>query len=299
MKTSLKMLGVSLAALASLSLLAGDNAAPPAATEAPAPATATKQSPPADTVQPAPAKAATPATTRTNAIPKSVSYETAQVVKLAQVGIDPAVIKAYVENSQIAAAPSVDEILYLRNQGVSSDTIAALIRRGNLLQTQTTRVAQTAQVAQTPAPQVVPAPAPVYVSAPPAQTPVYVYSQPEPSYTYVEYPRYDYGWSYGWPVAYGWSSGIYCSSYPYHRFGYNRSYPGYRNYASIGHGGFDHRGRDFGQVGNQPPTHFNYGNRGSWGGGTPRPGGWSGGTPRPGGWSGGTPGGGLSGHRGR
>jgi len=292
------MLGVSLAGLAGLSMLAGDNAANPAATEAPAPAAAASQSQPADTVQTPPAKAAEPAGVRTNSIPKSVSYETAQVVKLAQIGIDPAVIKAYVENSQIATPPTVDEILYLRNQGVSSDTIAALIRRGNLVQA---RTSQSYQATQAPAPQVVPAaaPPPVYVSTPPTQTPVYVYSQPEPNYGYVDYPRYDYGWDYGWPVAYGWSSGIYYSSYPYHRFGYHGSYAGYRNYASIGHGGFDHRGRDFGRPGNPTFPHSNYGNHGSWGGGTPSVGGWSGGTPRVGGWSGGTPGGGPSGHRGR
>jgi hypothetical protein len=290
------MFAVSLAALAGFSLLAGDNAENQATADPSAPAVAINQPQPAATVKPAQTNAASPALARPATMAKTVSYETAQVAKLAQTGVDPSVIKAYVENSQIATPPTVDEIIYLRNQGIPSDTIAALIRRGNLLQAQSI---QNMQATQATAPQgPTTAPAPVYVNTAPAQNPVYDYSQLEPNYTYAAYPPYYYN---SWPYYYGWSSGIYYSSYPYGRFGYRGSYPGYRNYASLGHPGFNQRGRDFGRPG--------FGNHGSWGGGTPRPGGWSGGTPRPGGWSGGTPraggwsggtsGGGPSSHRGR
>lgn len=57
-----------------------------------------------------------------------------EIVKMAESGVENRVIQSYVENVALAAPPSANEIIYLRDHGINSETILALIRRGKEIQ---------------------------------------------------------------------------------------------------------------------------------------------------------------------
>ena len=148
----------------------------------------------------------------------------AAVVKMAESGVEPAVLEAYARNANVGSL-TAEEILYLHHAGIASQVITALIQRGGELraqQAQSSRAAQSNLEPQTPAPgtavapQVVPPPpAPLpnnyYVTTPP----IYDYASPSYAYAYASYPFFTY--SYPWPFYYG----IYFSSfrYPGHHVG--------------------------------------------------------------------------------
>jgi hypothetical protein len=96
----------------------------------------------------------------------SLSPSAAEVVRLAGAGTGDDVVLAYIQNSTATFGLSADQILYLRDIGVSSAAITAMLNRDNAVRN------------QVPA-----APANMAVTAPPPQPPV-----PEPSTTPVEAP---------------------------------------------------------------------------------------------------------------
>jgi hypothetical protein len=60
--------------------------------------------------------------------PANLSPGLAEIIKLAQAHVDEGVILAYVKNSGQLYSPSADEILYLKDLGLSQDVIAALFK---------------------------------------------------------------------------------------------------------------------------------------------------------------------------
>ena len=64
--------------------------------------------------------------------PPNVSTGLVEVVKLVQAGMEESVVLAYIERCPTAFEPTVDEILYLNDLGVSARVISALIRHGEL-----------------------------------------------------------------------------------------------------------------------------------------------------------------------
>ena len=145
-----------------------------------------------------------------------VSYEVEQIAKLKQAGVEVSVLQAYVEHSRALRPPNAEEIVYLHDNGVPSEVLTALIRRGNELGTQVEQAA-TASRSQTvqatpPAPAVPSAPvaAPVTVNSPPLTYPEYAYSYPVDAG--VAYPAY----TWASPSWYWWSTPFY-SSYYYYR----------------------------------------------------------------------------------
>ena len=60
------------------------------------------------------------------ATPPEYSGDLGEVVKLAKSGVDESVIIAYVQNSPVPNRPSADEILKLRDAGVSSRVFALI-----------------------------------------------------------------------------------------------------------------------------------------------------------------------------
>jgi hypothetical protein len=126
----------------------------------------------------------------------SLSWQTGEIVKIAQSGVEPAVINAYVENCTAAVPPTVDEIIYLRDHGISPDTITAYIRRAQQLKA---HAAANVQEIQGPAaPMEMPAatypavPPPVYPELTPPAYPESAYDYAAPTYVYVEPPPYLY-----------------------------------------------------------------------------------------------------------
>lgn len=108
-----------------------------------------------------------------------VSFAVADVIRMAEGGTSEDVLLAYVQDSNSSFDLSADQILYLRDIGLSSSVISAMLNRDAALKTQAAEqtypppATAPAPPAEVPPPPVAPAstvvqtPAPVYVSNPP------------------------------------------------------------------------------------------------------------------------------------
>jgi hypothetical protein len=74
----------------------------------------------------------------------------ADVVRLVQANLEESVVLSYVDTSPIAYDPSADEIVYLKDIGVTSEVISSLLRRGQMLR-ETTQLAAVDNATNTPA----------------------------------------------------------------------------------------------------------------------------------------------------
>lgn len=163
----------------------------------PALAAAEPEASPTAVVQPAKAASETPV---------SISTISSEIVKLTRAGVNVNVVKTYVQNSSHAVSPSADEIVYLREQGISETVITALIERGGALRTQAQQFARAQLQAQ-------PQPQPVQIQQAPTQVYTYPVQQPQqvervyyvdsPSYSYYRYPSF--GFNYVGPYAWGFN----------------------------------------------------------------------------------------------
>jgi len=183
------------------------------------------------------------------AAPPKLPYGVDDVLKLSQAKISDDIIINYIHNSGTVYNLQPNDIVYLRNQGVSDQVL-------NVMVNQRTQVAMggQAEAAQNAAAaaqnQAQPAPAPTYapmptydqsaVSEPAAPAPSMVYVIPNSAaYTgyspYYSYPYpYYYGGYYGPVVSFGFG---YCGPSYYHG-GYHGYYHGYGGW----HGGGWHGG---------------------------------------------------------
>jgi hypothetical protein len=199
----------------------------------------------------------------------------ADVVRMVDAKVDPEVIKTYVKNSPTAYNPSASEIIALKDHGVSSEILTAVLQRGAEVRAQSMQAAQA--VPNQPAPPSSPgavnpyAPAPGYDFSAQQVYPNYVSSYPAYSYAY-DYPTYNYGysWPFYWPSPYfgfgcypdrgycGYPYASYGWRYPYHYGGrgyygggsYGRGFYGGRGYSGNGghavpYGGFHGGSRSF------------------------------------------------------
>jgi hypothetical protein len=105
-----------------------------------------------------------------------LSPNAAEVVRLAGAGTGDDVVLAYIQNSTAAFELSADQILYLRDIGVSSPVITAMLNRDNGLRN------------RAPAPVSEPKLAPPPISPPSPAVPPVQAPMPEPSPTPVEAP---------------------------------------------------------------------------------------------------------------
>jgi WXXGXW repeat (2 copies) len=137
------------------------------------------------------APAASPASTNVVVAPVNVSHSVSEVLKLAQSGVGDDVILAYVKNSTSTFNLSANDIVALKDNGISSAVLAAMLSHDTDLKKQ---VAQSPSPAQTPAGQYTydqklygsegqqPAqPAPQPAAAQPAAAPAPVAAQPAPA----------------------------------------------------------------------------------------------------------------------
>jgi len=125
-----------------------------------------------------------------------------EILRLADAGVDPAVIQKYVESSGRRYDLDADQIIQLHKRGLNGGVISAMIRRGAKPEIQSLA----------PAPATV-APTVIHVetaSTQPASTVTYIHRQ----------PRYNYS-------AY---RPLYASAYPY--AGYSSAYYGYGGFGS-------------------------------------------------------------------
>jgi hypothetical protein len=143
------------------------------------------QTPPEES---APPEAAVPA----------LSPNAAEVVRLSEAGTSDDVVLAYVQNATTPFSLSADQILYLRDIGVSSSVITAMLGRDNTLRGQgpTYNYDQKLYPATVPPP--APEPAPAETSAPvpaPAAEPVSAPLTPPPVYVSSPPPEVNYFYS--------------------------------------------------------------------------------------------------------
>ncbi|EEF62910.1 DUF6600 domain-containing protein [Pedosphaera parvula] len=170
------------------------------------------QTPPAPT-QPVGAPTQAPPNT-----PVVLSTTAGEVVKLVEAGSSDDVVIAYVQNSGSTYNLSADEVVYLKDLGVSPQVVTAMLSHDTELRSQNQQYtynqrlypATQAPVPITPAPQPAPpvepapapapevqvapaAPAPVYVSNPPAQV-NYFYNDLSPYGSWVQVDGFGWCW---------------------------------------------------------------------------------------------------------
>jgi hypothetical protein len=164
--------------------------------------------------QPTPADAGAPATAGPA---PTLSPGAAEVVRLAEAGTREDVLVAYIGNSSTPFRLSADQILYLRDNGLTPPVISAMLARDTALQSQPqssdynqklypatrppvpmvepppapTPVPETVPPAQ--APQPAPPPAPVYVSSPPTDV-TYFYNDLSPYGAWVQLEGIGWCW---------------------------------------------------------------------------------------------------------
>lgn len=162
----------------------------------------------AESTQPAP-----------SAVPSSAAPEFSgrinDVVALTKSGVDESIVLSFVKASPGPFEPSADEIIKLRDQGVSSQVITAMLQRGAEVRDEAR--AASATYAQTP--EANPSQAPVITETPPSTPPSTDTSyadygtQPASSVVYIGgnygYPYYTYPYYYS-----GWYSSAFFYPFP-------------------------------------------------------------------------------------
>jgi hypothetical protein len=154
-----------------------------------------------------------------------LSYGVPQVLQLEQAKISDGVIVSYIQNSGTIYSLKADEIVYLKQQGVSDNVLNAMLNQRSRLtgstEPATTTASPTTASTQTYAPA---APAPTVTYDQPTAPPSTVYVIPDTqtyqydTYYYSAYPYYSYpyyGGYYGWPgvsLSFGWG-GYYGGGY--------------------------------------------------------------------------------------
>ena len=124
----------------------------------------------------------------------SLSEAASEVVKLASAGTSDDVILAYIQNVQSPFALSAANVIYLKDLGVSSQVVAAMLNRDQALRTQTPSPYAPTAVAPTPDTTTPPPAAPAeYVSTAPPDV-AYFYNDLSPYGAWIELPGYGWCW---------------------------------------------------------------------------------------------------------
>ena len=121
-----------------------------------------------------------------------LSPELLEIAKLAQSGVDEAVLLAFVERNPLQRSPTADELVYLKNVGLSGKAMVALMNSAR--QPVASVSAQTVISAPVSAPAQTTVVSPPVVYAPATPPAVYV---DRPYVNYVPYPTFSFGWDLG------------------------------------------------------------------------------------------------------
>jgi hypothetical protein len=139
------------------------------------------------------------------AAPVNLSPGAAEVVRLAGSGVGDDVVLAYIQNSQAAFNLAADDVLYLKDIGLSPQVTSAMLSHDSALRNQAQQYAPApaVQAAPTPAATVTPATvvtaqpvvaaAPAYVTSAPAEV-SYFYNDLSPYGTWVSLEGYGWCW---------------------------------------------------------------------------------------------------------
>ena len=112
------------------------------------------------------------------AAPANLSPGAAEVIRLASSGVGDDVVLAYVQNSQAPFNLSADDVLYLKDLGLSPQVTSAMLNHDSTLRNQSQQYAPAATVPVAPAPAAPAAPVPEAAAPAAAPAPAYVTSPP-------------------------------------------------------------------------------------------------------------------------
>jgi len=152
-----------------------------------------------------------------------LSYGVAEVVQLAHANVSEDVIVNYVQNSGNAYGLDANQILYLKQQGVSDRIVNTMLdQRSRLAAAQTATPQNSADAGNAQTATVVAPPTVTYAQPASAST-VYIIPDTQTynyyAYSYPYYYPYYYGY-YGWPgVSFSFGYRGYYGGYPYHNWG--------------------------------------------------------------------------------
>ena len=164
-----------------------------------------------------------------------LAYGVPQILQLCQAKVGEATIVAYIQNSGTSYGLNADQIIYLRQQGLSDAILTAMLNQpkpGVATATQP----PPAPVNPAPAATATVAPSVTYVQAVPATT----YYYPSDYYAPTDYPNYypSYSWFPPVSLSFGWSSGGFYGGY--YGGGHGVYYGGnHGGYYGGGHGGYN------------------------------------------------------------
>jgi hypothetical protein len=130
-------------------------------------------------------------------VPANISAAATEVVKLATSGVGDEVVLAYIKNCQSRFNLTADNVLYLKDVGLSAEVTSAMLNHDKELRSEPQQYAPAPAAPPPPAPAAEPAPAAApaaeYVtSAPPDVT--YFYSDLAPYGTWVQLEGYGWCW---------------------------------------------------------------------------------------------------------
>jgi hypothetical protein len=205
-----------------------------------------------------------------------LSYGVPQILQLAQAKVGDDTIIAYIHNSGTSYGLDADQIIYLRQQGVSDKVLNTMLTQPKPAYTSTFAAtappADYSSAAQTPAPAATPEPTTTYVQTVPSST-VYVMPNSQPYYYSAYYNQaYPYYYPYSYypsvSLSFGWGSSSYHGNYYYYGNGYHGGYPGGGYHGGYpGGGGHPPGGGYPGGGGGHPPSGGGYPGGGHPGGG--------------------------------
>lgn len=149
--------------------------------------------------------------TTVNALPAGAapafSGDIPEVVKLAKSGVDESVVVSFIRNSPGPFQPSANEIIRLRDAGLTSSEISTMLERGAEVRAQTAAAAPAYNFASGPMPTI--AAPPVVSTTPPvtyADSGDATQTQPSSTVVYIGgnygYPYYSYPYYYPYPYIY-------------------------------------------------------------------------------------------------
>jgi len=161
-----------------------------------------------------------------------------EIVHMKEQGLDPNVIRAYVQSARVPYKATVDDIIYLHKNSVPDDLITEWINKGSDL-VRASATIQEQQLAAAPqpapaAPAVAPQPQVVYQAPQTVAAPPVVYTAPAYGYSDYSYWYPPISLSFGWGYPY-WGHSYY-SHYPYH-YGYGHGYYGGSHYSGAHYSG--------------------------------------------------------------
>jgi hypothetical protein len=145
-------------------------------------------------------------TAANNIVAPQLAYGASEVLRLQQAAVGDSTIIAYVKNSPNSYALNADQIIYLRQKGVSDAVVSAMLNQpktgvttaasSSVTSSSSATTAYNGQVSTATV-----APTVTYVQTVPATT--YYYAQPY----YQPYYYYNYGWYPPISLSFGWRGG--------------------------------------------------------------------------------------------